>query len=444
MSAPIGYNAPTLVPAAGAPADNADILALIEEEQKRQEEERQRLQQQAQGQQQAATGLRRLGLVTGMGTNPLLQGFSAKALGQAGAMDANAARLEARVPQSDRFGQQVALARIRAALRPPPGGAASAFSTDPASDASKKWQAIIQQNAPGKYPPEVLARMSEADIRGAQGALRASLQSYGTDVTKTLGEKRIGLGYTEEGGRNARFGEKLAADEAERQAARTERTENKIADSTKDLVEAVDKTGAPGFLQRYNEAQAIISRYGNDLPGLGRFDGYRFSEAQTEDGRKLQMLIGQMLSDYRKGQTGAGMSDAERVEYGHITGLLQRGNDDDIRMGMGILKRALDARLVALSAGARPEAVERVAQRAPAIGSALRRVGKPATTPPKRMPMPSGELGEQPPSPTASSQIPATPGADTVLMIAPDGTRRRVPRSRVDAAIKAGGRLADG
>lgn len=180
---------------------------------------------------------------------------------------------------------------------------------------------------------------------------------------------------------------------------------------TKEFGEEILKTGAPGFYERYDAATRILDRNKGDLPGFGRLEGRLPDDLISEEGRTLRQSIGQLLSEYRKGQTGAGMSDSERVEYGRITGLLQTGDEQSVRQGVEALKRAIDAKVRATAGGFRPEAVKTYAERVPRVGAALA--------------LPKDASGQ----PTLETAPPATAplapsGAPAVLML-PDGRRVR-------------------
>lgn len=133
--------------------------------------------------------------------------------------------------------------------------------------------------------------------------------------------------------------------------------------------EEVVKSGAPGFYDRYDEASSILKKYPKgEVPGYGSVQGRvpdwgldaipGMSAAQAEDARALRQAIGQLLSEFRKGQSGAGMSDSERAEYGKITGLVDTGTEAALRQGLERLKRAQDAKTKAQAAAYDPAVVE--------------------------------------------------------------------------------------
>lgn len=171
---------------------------------------------------------------------------------------------------------------------------------------------------------------------------------------------------------------------------------------TKDFGEEIVKSGAPSFYVRYDVAKSLLSKYKGDLPGFGRIEGRLPDEAISTDGRELRQAVGQLLSEYRKGQTGAGMSDTERAEYGRITGLLQTGDEQSVRQGVDALKRAIDERVRATAGAYRPEAVRAYAERVPRVGAALA--------------LPPDAAGQ----PTAETPTAPTPTGKRVTM--PDGT----------------------
>lgn len=155
------------------------------------------------------------------------------------------------------------------------------------------------------------------------------------------------------------------------EAATAAKKQEKVDRDVKELAEDVGKMGAPNFYSQAGEAQGIIEANPKDLPGFGTFGGRTPDFLTSGEGIALRQSIGQMLAEYRKGVTGAGMSDAERSEYGSITGLLQSGNEDSVRQGVGRLKRAMDERVRARAAGSIPEAAAEYGRRVPAVGQAL-------------------------------------------------------------------------
>jgi hypothetical protein len=208
------------------------------------------------------------------------------------------------------------------------------------------------------------------------------------------------------------------------EAAAAAKKEEQTAGATERLGGALEKTGAPKFYAQYDEAQNILKRYPKDLPGLGRIDGRLPDEAISTDGRQLRFLVGQLLSEYRKGQTGAGMSDDERAEYGQITGLIYSGSDNAVRQGLDTLRRALDARVGAIKGGFRPEAVKTYEERVPSMRRAESDAPGPARVPPSKG-LPAGPDGK----PTLDAQ-------DDNVSIILNGKRRSVPRQNLEALKK--------
>lgn len=184
-----------------------------------------------------------------------------------------------------------------------------------------------------------------------------------------------------------------------------QRQEDKTTAQTKEFGEEIVKSGAPGFYARYDVATALLAKHKGDIPGFGRIEGRLPDEAISADGRELRQAIGQLLSEYRKGQTGAGMSDAERTEYGRITGLIQTGDEQSVRQGVDALKRAIDERVRATAGAYRPEAVKAYVERVPRVGAVL-------------APAAPGTQSAPAPAPVVPS------GAPAVLML-PDGRRVR-------------------
>lgn len=241
--------------------------------------------------------------------------------------------------------------------------------------------------------------------------LTAALRAEGIKSAETIAQMMIDS-REGEGAKNRALEAELAKMRAEVEAAKSERERgvkegDKVAADTKDIAEAFDKAGGPNFYAKYGEVKDMLAKYKTDIPGFGKVDGYKPDILVSDDALTVRQGIGQMLAEYRKGITGAGMSDAERKEYGSITGLIQSNNERSVRQGVERLRRAMDARFQALGGGFRPEAVRTYAQRVPAFGAAL--AGSPvdpeaqndaAPTParPPRTPMPSGDLDGSPPT----------------------------------------------
>ncbi len=100
--------------------------------------------------------------------------------------------------------------------------------------------------------------------------------------------------------RDAMFGAKRE----ERQGAADEK-------QLKELSEDADKIGGAGFYQREAAAREIMEKNPHDLPGYGYVAGRLPDMLVGKEGVELRQAVGQMLSEYRKGQTGAGMSDTQ-------------------------------------------------------------------------------------------------------------------------------------
>lgn len=142
----------------------------------------------------------------------------------------------------------------------------------------------------------------------------------------------------------------------------------------KELGEEFTKGGMAGFFQQYQDAKRILDdpKYADDLPGYGRLAGRLPDELVSDDGVSLRQALGSMLAEYRKGITGAGMSDSERAEYGQITGLLQSGSDASVRQGVERLARGMQARVRGLGSGMRSDVQSEYGRRVPEFSRAMR------------------------------------------------------------------------
>lgn len=238
--------------------------------------------------------------------------------------------------------------------------------------------------------------------------------------------------------------------------AKAEVERGKLVDSdTTKLADDFDKSGGPGFYSKYAEAKALLEKYPDDIPGFGKIDGHKPDMFVSPDALDMRQAVGQMLAEYRKGITGAGMSNAERTEYASITGLLQSNNERSVRQGVERLKRAMDNRIRAVAGGYRSEAVSQYASRVPQFGEAISgsglgappKVGTAANPARSREVTPIEELPEGGRAPPAAAPAPrrterksvAPPAAEIPRLISlkkPDGTRKT--REEVKAEIAEG------
>lgn len=287
---------------------SAALIEALRKMQERQQAERAGLQGNLERQQGQAGGLRALSLLTSLGDNPLLRGIQRAAGEQGGQMEGLAARTESRLAGSG--GNLLDAIRLQ------------------------QGQQRLKQAAEAMRAQEGRFQRTQAQSAEQQGLNRASRE------------------------RSAAI---LAG------AKDTDTTEKQ----TKEFGEEVVKSGAPGFYSRLDEAQTLLERHKADIPGFGRLEGRLPDEAISDDGRALRQAVGQLLSEYRKGQSGAGMSDSERTEYGRITGLLQTGDEKSLRQGVEMLRTAFDERVRATAGGYRPDAVKAYTTRVPRIGSVL-------------------------------------------------------------------------
>lgn len=306
------------------------------------------------------------------------------------------------------------------------------LSTDPNSPESKRARLVARRSLEGLYTDEELEQLSEADIYRERGAIQGGTAALGREVSREgqvaqqkrfeqdfaqraeLAARREGLDWAQLSQR-----ERLARMQLEEaKASRAQSAQEKIDAQTKDLAGELDKTGAAKFGEQYDEAKRIMAKYRGDIPGFGRVEGRLPAEMLSEDGRQLRFLVGQMLSEYRKGQTGAGMSDSERAEYGRITGLIETGNDADVVRGLDTLNRALGARVAGIEAGYKPEAVETYRSRLKPKASTPTR--KPAATA-----LPKDSTGQ----PTLDAPKPRRKRDKTGQLWEeqPDGTAKKVP-----------------
>lgn len=300
--------------------------------------------------------------------------------------------------------------------------ASAAAKSDRDSPESKHVQAFAVEALRGKIPEAALAQIPSLSaneiekvalkygVSLANADTMAQLSGDRNDIARQNADRQalVDAARLAQGWAQLSLAQQRALIEAEtnKQNAAT-KADEKVDAQTKELQEAYDKAGGPQFYSKYDEAKAIMSKYGKDLPGIGALDGRLPERLLSEDGRNLQGAVGSMLAEYRKGITGAGMSDSERVEYGQITGLLYSNSEASVRQGVDRLRRAMDARVQSIAGGYKPEAVARYAGRVPDFNLAV--LGGERTTPTAALP--AGPDGN--PTLDGGGQIPPAPPQNT-------------------------------
>lgn len=245
--------------------------------------------------------------------------------------------------------------RQQEAAREAAAGAAAA-DADPNSQQSVMARALVAEVVPGLAKSPGFERASYSTLaRGPLGKFidaNADLQNL-----RLRGQQEIDLLRAKQKAAGAGGGGLGKAGDAQ----------------LKELGEQYTKAGMPGFFQQYSEAKRILDdpKYRDDLPGYGRLAGRLPDELVSADGVALRQSLGAMLAEYRKGVTGAGMSDAERAEYGHITGLMQSGSDASVRQGVERLNRAMRARAKAMGSGFRRDVSGEYGRREPTFAAAM-------------------------------------------------------------------------
>lgn len=262
---------------------------------------------------------------------------------------------------------------------------ADADPNSPQSQAAKAVFAKMMQASGAQVPPEVLAGMTAAKLKALMPQVEPMLKAEAARLEHETARTHRDTAREDQQRFAAEGREDQQRHQAEQNALSRESTDalrrltmalmagKKLDADVKDLSEDLGKGGAPGFYQQVKTAKAIMAKHPKDLPGFGRLAGHLPDEAIEADGIDLRQSVGQMLAEYRKGVTGAGMSDAERAEYGRITGLIQSGNDDSVRVGVDTLVRAVDSRVASRMAGSNPQAAEEYGKRQPWASEAVQR-----------------------------------------------------------------------
>ena len=311
-------------------------------------------------------------------------------------------------------------AKDEARLAKDQAAAASAAAKDNRdSPESKRVQTFAVEALRGKIPDAALAQIPSLSaneiekvalkygVSLANAETMAQLSGDRNDIARDNANRQAAVDAARlaQGWANLSLDQqRLLIQEETNKRSAAEKADEKVDSQTKDLQEAYDKAGGPQFYSKYDEASAIMSKYGKDLPGIGALDGRLPERLLSEDGRNLQGAVGSMLAEYRKGITGAGMSDSERVEYGQITGLLYSNSESAVRQGVERLKRAMDARVQSIAGGYKPSAVARYAGRVPDFNRAV--LGQSERTTPTES-MPQGKDGN--PTLDATPPAPAQP-----------------------------------
>jgi hypothetical protein len=157
---------------------------------------------------------------------------------------------------------------------------------------------------------------------------------------------------------------RLSDKEAERRAKSSAKTEEDTDRAAQDYGKELFKSGLPSAQAKVDELNDMFAKYPKGgLPGVGFFAGAVPSRLEGEDAKRLRMLIGQLGAEYQKSMTGAGASDAERQRYDEVTGLLKRGDDESIRLGVQMMAEDLGVKASALESAYTPAAVNRVKSR---------------------------------------------------------------------------------
>lgn len=397
------------------------LVQLLRQQQKRGELQRGQLEEQAGQQQAQASGLNSLALLSSFGDNPLLRNLQGEA-GRQGAQ-AHQAGIE-RLRELGR-GQPRQLSPgdiLRGIGKPPPVG--------PDDPASKRLQGAVRAQYPNA-PEELISAITPTNLESFRKMIGSGLDR---EQRGRLGAQRLGLDWARLSQDQKQFLSTMEFKEQELQDKKDTKLEEDTNTAAQDFGKELFKSGIPGAQAQVKQLEDLFTKYPKGLPGIGYFTGAIPNRFQGEDAKKVQMLIGQLGATYQKSMTGAGASDAERQRYDEVTGLLKRGDDESVRLGVRMMAEDLGVKAQALEAAYKPEAVKRVKDRT---------AGEPAAptidlgAPPPAAPKLSGidrlkGVGKKKPAASAPE-----PGG-TAIMTDPQGAQWEVSANEVAEAEKNG------
>jgi hypothetical protein len=86
-----------------------------------------------------------------------------------------------------------------------------------------------------------------------------------------------------------------------------------------------------------------MPREGEDVPGVGPFDGLLPNFLTSERGRSLRQQLTNLVDLMGRLRSGAAISAAEEERFARIIG--SSGTDEELRRGIGIIRSELASRL---------------------------------------------------------------------------------------------------
>jgi hypothetical protein len=276
---------------------------------------------------------------------------------------------------------------------------------DPASARSRMMQKALVDVSDGMFTPEEAATMSAADIEGAKDFIQLKLQAQHklAQMKAAAAEK--------EADRQARR-EIAAITSAGARESREARRQDQLDKQDEALVQKASKDfeGPSGFADAMRTVEAAIQE--KDISGAGRIAGRLASwglasEEGLRNRQAMQTLHNALLKETSGGAVTPSESDRKAIE----TGMSPGASDEQARIGA--------------------EAVLRNLKRA----GANRRAKYPQRT----LEAIESRGGFVPPAASGAGAA-AAPGM--VQMLAPNGQLRMVPADKVQAALAAGGKLA--
>jgi hypothetical protein len=319
-----------------------------------------------------------------------------------------------------------------------PKAGRSGKSTDPTSPESKLAQARVRAVLAGQLTDEDISNVTEDSETSVMkyGSLgrRDEVTREGQLATTQRAQATLEQSAQQFAAREGREWAKLSQDERQfylRMAHDTEMEALKSENKTKEGLEG-DVANAGKDLEDIGgmktDLETLVSASKQpDIPGAGIYDSQKpaflQSKADTKTIQAARGIVGRLI----KAQSGSAASEQEVTRKMEELGILG-GTEQQFTIGLTRLTE--DARHVMENRQAkwRPEVLGRYRLRGGIVAGDLPST-KPKRTPPTVSPAPA------PSTETTEEMVP---------MVAPDGRRRRVPRSKVDAALKAGGRLANG
>jgi hypothetical protein len=152
---------------------------------------------------------------------------------------------------------------------------------------------------------------------------------------------------------------------AERQQLQADRAQERKATvddkTTREFAKDTDKTRS--MAQQMSELDPILQKYEHgDIPGTGKVDRFIPNALQdylggnSEDATRIDQLKTGLQAEYRHAKTGAAASVPEDLRLAIVNGTRPDSTEQEFRLGMAALKKALPLQIRAYGAGREDQA----------------------------------------------------------------------------------------